>query len=399
MPFRDGSGQELGSFNVRFAHARSPTQAEQNLIGEFACIAGLAVARVRADTRLRQAATVFESTREGVLITDLEARILTVNRAYTEITGYSEAEVRGRNPSLLHSGRQDPAFYQTHVGQHRRAPDTGRARSGTGARTARLYPQLLSISAVYDNQGRPSHYVGVMTDISQLKQSEARLEHLVHYDPLTHLPNRRLVQSRLQHALEHADRQGHRVAVLFIDLDRFKNVNDSLGHPVGDELLEALAQRLSERLREDDTLGRLGGDEFLLLLEHLERPEDAAGVAQTLLRLLEQPFHLPSGHEIYVGASIGISLYPDDGATVTDLIKHADVAMYQAKEEGRSTYRFYTPSLTTRGQRASGPGGAPAPGARQRGVRPALPAPDRDPERPADRLRGAGALASRPRRA
>jgi len=345
IPFKDEAGQVLGTFGIYYAQPRTPIRAELDLIGEFARIAGLAVARVRADTTLRQAAAVFESTREGVVITDLAPRILTVNRAYTEITGYEEAEVLGRNPSLLKSGRQDAAFYQTLWASVREA-GYWQGEIWNRRKNGELYPQLLTISTVYDSEGLPSHYVGVMTDISQLKQSEARLEHLAHYDPLTDLPNRLLIQSRLEHALERAERQRQQVAVLFLDLDRFKNVNDSLGHPVGDELLEALARRLSERLREGDTLGRLGGDEFLVVLENLEHPEDAAAVAQTLIQLLERPFTLPSGHEVYVGASIGISLYPNDGASVTELIKYADVAMYQAKEQGRNTTRFYTPTLT-----------------------------------------------------
>ncbi len=345
QPFKNESGEVLGTFGIYYAQPHSPAQSELDLIGEFARIAGIAVARVRADTTLRQAATVFESTREGVVITDLTPRILTVNRAYTEITGYTPEEVRGRDPGMLKSGRQDDAFYQTmwaslQASGHWQGEIWNRRKNGE------IYPQLLTISTVHDGEGVASHYVGVMTDISQLKQSEARLEHLAHYDPLTDLPNRLLLQSRLEHALERAERYQQQVAVLFIDLDRFKNVNDSLGHPVGDELLEALAKRLSNRLREDDTFGRLGGDEFLLLLENLDHPQDAAGVAQTMIQLLELPFELPSGHEVYVGASIGISLYPEDGSSATELIKNADVAMYQAKEQGRNTTRFYTPTLT-----------------------------------------------------
>lgn len=361
IPFRNSAGEILGRFHLHYLNPRQPTASELKLINEFACIAGLAVTRIHADTTLRQAATVFESTREGVIITDLDARILTVNRAYTEITGYTEAEVRGQNPRLQQSGRQEPSFYQELWASlknsgHWQGEIWNRRKSGE------IYPQLLSISVVYDSQNQPSHYVGVMTDISQLKQSEAQLEHLVHYDPLTHLPNRRLVQSRLQHALERAERQGQRVAVLFLDLDRFKNVNDSLGHPAGDELLTALAHRLTERLREDDTVGRLGGDEFLILLENIAEPEDAANVAQTIIKLLEKPFTLTTSrahvtdalleagvtcsHEVYIGVSVGISLFPDDGHTVTELIKHADVALYQSKEQGRNTYRFYTPTLT-----------------------------------------------------
>lgn len=345
IPFKDSAGQVLGRFSVTYTEPRDPTPSELDLIGEFGCIACLAVARVCDETSLRQAATVFESTREGVIVTDLQTRILSVNRAYTEITGYSEDEVLGRRPDILHSGRQDPSFYQTlwaniaTVG-HWQGEIWNRRKNGE------IYPQLLSISTVFDSDGQPSHYVGVMTDISRLKQSEASLEYLIHYDPLTHLPNRRLVQLRLQHALEQSERHGHRLAVLFLDLDHFKNVNDSLGHPHGDELLAAIAWRLRTRLREEDTLGRLGGDEFLILMEHLAQPEGAAEVARTLLELLESPFVLASGPELYIGASIGISLYPDDGDSVTELVKYADVAMYQAKEEGRNTFRFYTPTLT-----------------------------------------------------
>jgi diguanylate cyclase (GGDEF)-like protein/PAS domain S-box-containing protein len=345
IPFRDSTGEVLGYLSVRYADPREPTPGERDLIGEFARIAGLAVARVRTDTRLRQAATLFESSREGVMITDLEARIITVNRAFTEISGYPRTEVQGRNPSLLQSGRQDPSFYQT-MWASIAARGYWQGEIWNRRKDGEIYPQILSVSTVYDGEGRPSHYVGVMTDISRLKESEARLQDLVHYDPLTRLPNRRLVEARLQHAMAQAERQGQQVAVLLIDLDRFKNVNDSLGHPVGDELLAALARRLGEPLQEDATLARLGGDEFLLMIEHLERPEDAAGTAQTILDLTRRPFHLAERPEIYLSASIGISLYPDDGTSVTDLIKHADVALYQAKEEARGTYRFYTPSLT-----------------------------------------------------
>ena len=185
-----------------------------------------------------------------------------------------------------------------------------------------------------------------MTDISKIKQSEANLERLAHYDPLTGLPNRLLIHSRLEHALTHARRDKTQVAVLFVDLDRFKNVNDSLGHPVGDHLLQMLTSRLHRRLRGDDTFGRLGGDEFLVILDHDQRPEDAANIARELIKLLEEPFRLSNGNEIYIGASMGISIFPEDGKEASELIQHADAAMYEAKEQGRNTFRFYTPALT-----------------------------------------------------
>ena len=345
IPFTDEKGAVLGTFGIYYAQPRSPTQNELDLINEFARIAGLAVQRVRTDTRMRQAAAVYENTREGVVIADLTPRIVGVNPAYSEITGYEEAEVLGCNPNLVKSGRQDGAYYQAMWASiletgHWQGEIWNRRKNGE------LFPQWLTINTVFDNEAMPTHYVGVMTDISQIKRSEAQLDHLAHHDPLTSLPNRLLLQSRLEHALERAERHKQRVAVLYIDLDRFKTINDSLGHPVGDELLQALSLRMSERLREDDTLGRLGGDEFLLVLEDMERTEYAASVAQTLIQLLERAFALPSGHEVYIGASIGISLFPDDGRTVTELIQHADVAMYQAKESGRNTYSFYTPALT-----------------------------------------------------
>ena len=345
IPFKDRTGQVLGTFDAYCLQARSPDPAELDLIGEFSRIAGLAVERSHADTALRQAAAVLNSAGEGVMVTDLESRIVSINSAFTNITGYSEAEVLGRNPGLLQSGREDHAFYQAMWDSIK---ETGgwQGELWNRRKNGELFPQLLTISTVYDSDGRPNNYVGVMTDLSRLKDSEARFEHLVHYDPLTALPNRQLLQSRLTHALDNAKRLTQRLAVLYIDLDRFKNINDSLGHPAGDELLEALARRMLERLEGEGTLGRLGGDEFLLILENLQRPEDAAGVAKNLIDLLDLPFLLPSGHEVFVGASIGISLFPEDGASCTKLVQHADVAVYKAKESGRNTYAFYTPAMT-----------------------------------------------------
>jgi diguanylate cyclase (GGDEF)-like protein/PAS domain S-box-containing protein len=345
VPIRDEAGVGLGTFGIYHERPRKPTESELRLINEFARIAGLAVQRANTEATLRQAAAVFDNTQEGIVITDLTPRIIAVNRAYTEITGYSRQETMGRNPAVLQSGRQDESFYQTmwaslHEQGHWQGEIWNRRKNGE------VYPQLLTISTVRDADGHPKNYVGVMTDISQIKQSEADLERLAHYDPLTDLPNRLLTHSRLEHALVQARREGTRVAVLFLDLDRFKNVNDSLGHPTGDCLLKALTKRLASRLRDEDSFGRLGGDEFLIVLSHARRLESAASIARELISLLEEPFALENGSEIYVGVSIGISVYPQDGDKATQLIQHADAAMYQAKEQGRNTFRFYTPALT-----------------------------------------------------
>ena len=198
----------------------------------------------------------------------------------------------------------------------------------------------------YDADGRAIRSVGTVQDITPHKQSEQQLAYLAHYDPLTRLANRTLLQTRLEHALEHAHRHATQLALLFLDLDRFKNINDSLGHPAGDELLLGISARIRARIREADTLARVGGDEFVILIEQLERPESAATLAHDLIDLIRQPFALECGHTVYAGVIIGISLYPRDGLDATSLLKNADAAMYLVKESGRNTFRFYDESLT-----------------------------------------------------
>ncbi len=301
--------------------------------------------RKAAEDKLRLAAKVFDSTLEGVMVTDAENRILFVNRAFATITGYAEGELIGKTPSVLASGRHDAAFFQE---LWRQITEKGGwqgeiwNRNKAGAE----YPEWLSISALKDEVGRVVNYVGVFADISQIKRSEAQLEYLAHHDPLTGLPNRALFQSRLDHAIDVSRRHDSGLALLFMDLDGFKNINDSLGHPAGDELLQAIASRLSDNLRTVDTLARLGGDEFVVLLEDLKEPNEAAVVAQNLLALLRLPFRLRGGQEVFSGASVGISLFPDDAVDATHLVRNADAALYQAKSQGRDTYRFYTESLT-----------------------------------------------------
>ncbi|MDD5390046.1 MAG: PAS domain S-box protein [Gallionellaceae bacterium] len=302
--------------------------------------------RVQAEEKVRQAAVVFDNAQEGIIVTDRNARILAVNPAFCEITGYSEAEVLGKTPGSFKSGRHDAAFYQAMWGK---LIETGRWQGEVWdrRRDGEVYPKWLSISAVRDANGQTLRYVALFADITHLKESEARLEHLAHFDVLTDLPNRLLFNSRLEHALERARRHDEHIALLFLDLDRFKTVNDSLGHPAGDELLIAVARRIRKRLRDEDTLARLGGDEFVILLEQLDEAQRAAVVAQDVLQVLAEPIQLSGGHEVFIGCSIGISLYPDDADDATRLVSSADAALYLAKEQGRNTYCFYTEALTT----------------------------------------------------
>lgn len=305
--------------------------------------------RRETEEQLRLAAAVFENTQDGVVITNITPEIIAVNNAYRQITGYTEAEAVGQNPNLLKSGRHERSFYQSMWAS---VQQTGHWQGEIWNRhkNGETYPQWTTISAVRDIQGVVTNYVGVFTDISQLKQTEARLERLAHYDPLTNLPNRLLFQSRMEHAIESAHRQGEQLALLLIDLDRFKDVNDGYGHPAGDELLQKVGQRIRERLRDEDTLARLGGDEFVVLLERLAKPQDAGRVAQEIIATLEPFFLLGNNAQVFISASIGISLFPDHGTTQMGLTQHADAALYLAKDQGRHTYRFYTEALTRASQ-------------------------------------------------
>jgi len=328
---------------------RSWSASDVSVLRIVAAGVSAALERKKALESLRRAAAVFESTRDGVVVIDPAGNVLAVNRAYCEITGYGEEALIGRRAALMSPELLPPEVFEAQQAAlrehgHWQGEVALRRRSGETS------SQWVSISAVRDETGRAQQYVGVMTDISQIKRSEAELERLAHFDPLTGLPNRVLVRLRLEHAIEQARRKGHGLAVLFIDLDRFKDVNDSFGHPVGDELLVMIAARLKGRVRGEDTLARLGGDEFLMVMEAVHAPDEAAVVARALIQLLEEPFALSGGHEVYVGLSVGISCYPEDAQTATELVQHADAALYSAKAEGRSTYRFFTAELSRAAQ-------------------------------------------------
>ncbi len=300
--------------------------------------------RQQMQEKLQLAATVFESTAEGVLITDTRQRINAVNRAFSEITGYSEGEAIGETPRLLASGLHDSAFYaamwyQLTAEGHWQGEISNRRKNGE------IYPSWLTISAVRNRDRFITHFVAVFADISSLKQAQARLDYQAHHDPLTGLPNRTLFESRLHAALVHSTESHSLGAVLFLDLDRFKHINDSLGHPVGDLLLKGIAQRLKENVRDIDTVARLGGDEFIILLPGLQTDRDAEAIATKLLNSFSAPFQAGE-HEFFISTSIGTALFPSDGADVATLIKNADAAMYRSKAKGRNRVESYTRDLT-----------------------------------------------------
>ncbi|MES9989022.1 MAG: EAL domain-containing protein [Candidatus Thiodiazotropha endolucinida] len=304
----------------------------------------LRMAHQIAEEKLRLADRAFQNTAEGITVTDASGNIVSINPAFEAITGYSHEEVLGLNPRVLKSGHHPDSFYKEMwdtllLTGHWRGEIWNRRKNGDA------YPEWLTISAVKDGNDETTHYVGVFTDISQIKEAQDQINFLAHHDALTRLPNRALFRERFDHALMHARRENASIALLFLDLDRFKTVNDTLGHPVGDQVLLEVSKRMNQIIRASDTLARLGGDEFVLLLEEQTDAQHAAVVARKLIDLFSRPMIIGE-HELVVTASIGITLYPNDGDDPDKLIRHADRAMYEAKQQGRNTYRFFTQALT-----------------------------------------------------
>ena len=298
--------------------------------------------------RLRQAAAVFDCTREGVLVTDAKGLIVHVNRAFMEITGYRREDVMGRLPSLFKSGRHSALFYQQMFQSLQRNGEWS-GEIWNRRKSGEIYPQWQTIRVIYDDQDHLSHYVAVFSDISAIKESEHELAHLAHHDPLTDLPNRLLFTDRAKQALALAQTQKRGCALLLLDLDHFKIINDSLGHNVGDQLLKLAGERLQALLGPSVTLARLGGDEFAVLAESCTQVVQAAALAQRILAALQQPFNF-DGHQLFVSASIGISLFPNDALSAEQLLRNADSALFKAKSAGREGYALYTEELTAHAQ-------------------------------------------------
>ncbi len=303
--------------------------------------------RKQALDALNIAATAFES-QEGILVTDVNSNILRVNSAFTEITGYSAAEVIGKNPHILSSGRHESNFYAA-MWNSLNTNGMWKGEIWNRRKNGEIYPEYLTITAVKSHTGIVTNYVASLADITQRKAAEQEIKNLAFFDPLTKLPNRRLLMDRLQQALSSTTRSGKTGAILFIDLDNFKNLNDTLGHDIGDQLLQGVAQRLEACVREGDTVARLGGDEFVVMLEDLsENPLEAAqqteSVGEKILSAMNAPYHLGK-FEQHSTSSIGATLFSRNDASLDDLLKQADIAMYQAKKEGRNTLRFFDPKM------------------------------------------------------
>jgi diguanylate cyclase (GGDEF)-like protein/PAS domain S-box-containing protein len=302
--------------------------------------------RRKAEDGLRLSAKVFEQNSEAIMITGADYAIVSVNRAFTQITGYSEEEAIGRNPRFLASGKQNQSYYQNFYATLER---TGlwRGEIWNKRKNGEIFPQWSTVSVLRDDAGNVTHYIAVFLDITERKMEEERIQYLANYDVLSGLPNRYLLNDRLDQALNLAQRHQTKLAVLFIDLDHFKNINDSLGHDIGDELLKAVAQRLKACLRRSDTIARQGGDEFIALLGDLNSEDEVTFVAEKMIESLRSEFKIGE-LQLSISLSIGVSIYPDDGETAVQLLRNADMAMYRAKDSGRNQFQYYEAEMNVK---------------------------------------------------
>jgi len=314
--------------------------------GDLQSIEGLVVditQRKRVEDRLQLASLIIDNALEGIMVTDEKGVIEMVNPSFTTITGFGFDEVVGHKPSLLKSGRHDQLFYQRiweDVNRH----GFWRGEIWNQRKNGEIYPEWLTINAIRDQGGSNRRLIGIFTDITQRKLNEEHLKHLAHHDVLTALPNRLLFLDRLQQQIRSADRERRELAVLFLDLDKFKPINDQYGHNVGDLVLKEVALRLTECVRSADTVARIGGDEFTVIVGALESPGDASVVAEKILASFAIPFHIED-HQFVLGVSIGIALYPHHGKDAESLTHSADVAMYSCKSEAGHAVRIYEPEM------------------------------------------------------
>ncbi|HEX8978191.1 MAG TPA: EAL domain-containing protein [Parasulfuritortus sp.] len=344
MPIHSGD-KVVGTFALSSFEHRSPSPFHRKLLEIGASIVGIVLSRSKAQESLRLFVKAFEGSEEGFVITDAEQRILSVNPAFSKVMGYTQEEVIGLTPAHFASGHHNSQFYEA-MWQSIRTFGHWRGEIWNRRKNGEVFPEWLSVAAVNDENGHTTHYIGIFSDISERKSAEERIQYLSSHDPLTGLPNRMLFQDRLENAIAFAARNHGKAALLNIDLDNFKLLNDSLGHAAGDALLRIVANRLKECVNETDSLSRLGGDEFLLALADVPDTDAVSAVVLNLLEEVSKPIEL-DGRTLSLSGSIGIAVYPDDGQDFETLLKRADKAMYHAKEAGRNTYRYFTERLNT----------------------------------------------------
>lgn len=345
MPIYSGEHKVVGTFALSSFEHRSPSPFHRKLLEIGASIIGIVLERNKSQESLRLFQKAFDGSEEGFMITDANNRILSVNGAFTQLLGYTRDEVYGKLPSLLASGQHNAAFYEA-MWQSIRVFGNWRGEIWNRRKNGEVFPEWLTISAVHDPAGQTTHYIGIFSDISKLKTAEAQIHFLSSHDVLTGLPNLVLFKDRLDTAVAFAARQRSKVALLNLDLDNFKLLNDSLGHAAGDALLRGVSERLRECVRDTDSISRQGGDEFLIALTNVQ---DADAIGRVLLEILEQvaePVVL-DGRAVSLSCSIGVAVYPNDGDKFETLQKRANKAMYHAKEAGRNTFRYFTEQLNS----------------------------------------------------
>ena len=342
-PIRSVSGKVLGTFAIYRQQPSVPDEQEIALIESAANLMGMAIERIRAQEELHLASSIYANSAEAVLVTDANNRIIALNPAFTRITGYTLEDVQGRSPALLRSDRHDAAFYQamwkeiTHRGFWQ-GEIWNRRKNGE------IFPEWLTINLIHNDEGDIQRYVAMGSDITNKVRSDELIWRQANYDFLTDLPNRYMFQDRLEQEIRKSLRQDSLLALLFIDLDHFKDVNDTLGHPVGDQLLVKAAERIGGCVRDSDTVARMGGDEFTVILPELANIIDGERVAEQIISVLAEPYSI-NEQTIYVQASIGITFCPSDASEVDQLISNADQAMYASKTAGRNRLSYFTLSL------------------------------------------------------
>lgn len=342
-PIRAAGGGVLGTFAIYHHHPRAPGTHEIAVIESAANLMGIAIERRRAEDERHLASLIYRSSSEAMLVTDADNCIVAINPAFTKVTGYELSEIRGKNPKILRSGRHDPEFYRL-MWQAITREGLWQGELWNRRKNGEIFPSWLTINTIRDETGEVLRYVALGSDITDKVRSDELIWRQANFDFLTELPNRYMFHDRLEQEIRKAHREGSLLALLFIDLDRFKEVNDTLGHPIGDLLLIETAERIGTCVRESDTVARLGGDEFTVILTQLGDTRDAERIAQHIIAAVSVPFSFGSD-SAYITASIGITLYPNDSTDLEQLLRNADQAMYAAKNAGRNRLSYFTQAL------------------------------------------------------